>query len=112
LEVAKRYAGNQRNTSPALTSPRLKPRDSQAACDDNRHRRGTGTLGGRVAAELEARGNQVRPLSRHAPEYRVDLATGDGLGPALAGCDVVVDVSNSSARKPAGILVDGSRRLL
>jgi len=73
---------------------------------------GTGTLGRRVAAELEARGNQVRPLSRHAPEYRVDLATGDGLGPALAGCDVVVDASNSSARKPAGILVDGSRRLL
>src|SRR5262249_8068762 len=56
--------------------------------------------------------NQVRPLSRHTPEYRVDLATGDGLGPALAGCDVVVDASNSSARKPAGILVDGSRRLL
>ena len=73
---------------------------------------GTGTLGRRVAAELEARGNQVRPLSRHAREYRVDLATGDGLGPALAGCDVVVDASNSSARKPAGILVDGSRRLL
>ena len=72
---------------------------------------GTGTLGRRVAAELEARGNQVRPLSRHAPEYRVNLATGDGLGPALAGCEVV-DASNSSARKPAGILVDGSRRLL
>jgi uncharacterized protein YbjT (DUF2867 family) len=74
---------------------------------------GTGTLGRRqVAAELEARGNQVRALSRHAPEYRVDLATGDGLGPALAGCDVVVDASNSSAKRPAGILVDGSRRLL
>ena len=72
---------------------------------------GTGTLGRQVAAELEARGNRVRPLSRHAPECRVDLATGDGLGPALAGCDVVVDASNSSARKPAGILVDGSRRL-
>jgi uncharacterized protein YbjT (DUF2867 family) len=73
---------------------------------------GTGTLGRQVAAELEARGNQVRPLSRHAPEYRVDLATGDGLGPALAGCDVVVDASNSASRKPAGVLVDGSRRLL
>ena len=73
---------------------------------------GTGTLGRRVAAELEARGNQVRPLSRHTPKYRVDLATGDGLGPALAGCDVVVDASNSSARKPAAILADGSRRLL
>ena len=73
---------------------------------------GTGTLGRKVAAELEARGHKVRALSRHAPEYRVDLATGDGLGPALAGCDVVVDASNSSARKPGGILVDGSRRLL
>src|SRR5215468_8868737 len=73
---------------------------------------GTGTLGRQVAAELEARGHKVRPLSRHAPQYRVDLATGDGLAPALAGCDVVVDASNSSARKPAGTLVDGSRRLL
>ena len=73
---------------------------------------GTGTLGRKVAAELEARGHKVRPLSRHAPEYRVDLATGDGLAPALAGCDVVVDASNSSSRKPAGVLVDGSRRLL
>jgi len=73
---------------------------------------GTGTLGRRVAAELEARGHKVRVLSRHAPEYRVDLATGDGLAAALAGCDVVVDASNSSSRKPAGILVDGSRRLL
>src|SRR5262252_4336581 len=73
---------------------------------------GTGTLGRQVAAELEARGHKVRLLSRHAPEYRVDLATGDGLAPALAGCEVVVDASNSSSRKPAGILVDGSRRLL
>jgi uncharacterized protein YbjT (DUF2867 family) len=73
---------------------------------------GTGMLGRRVAAELEARGHKIRVLSRHAAEYRVDLATGDGLGTALAGCDVVVDASNSSSRKPAGILVDGSRRLL
>src|SRR5262245_54760756 len=73
---------------------------------------GTGTLGRKVAAELEARGHKVRSLSRHAPEYRVDLATGEGLAPALAECDVVIDASNSSARKPAGILVDGSRRLL
>ena len=73
---------------------------------------GTGTLGRQVAAALEARGHKVRTLSRHAPEYRVDLATGVGLGPALAGCDVVVDASNSAARKPAGIFVDGSSRLL
>ena len=62
---------------------------------------GTGTLGRRVAAELEARGNQVRPLSRHAPEYRVVLATGDGLGPALAGCDVVVDAGGRCGPAPS-----------
>ena len=78
---------------------------------DNRRRRGDRDAGAAGRRRAEARGNQVRPLSRHAPEYRVDLATGDGLGPALAGCDVVVYASNSSARKPAGILVDGSRRL-
>jgi uncharacterized protein YbjT (DUF2867 family) len=72
---------------------------------------GTGTLGRPVAAELRARGHEVRVLSRNAPEYRIDLTTGDGLGPALAGCDVVVDASNAS-RQAAGTLVDGSRRLL
>lgn len=73
---------------------------------------GTGTLGQHVAAELRARGHKVRVLSRHAPDYRVDLATGDGLDDALAGCDVVVDASNNASRHAAGILVDGSRRLL
>jgi uncharacterized protein YbjT (DUF2867 family) len=73
---------------------------------------GTGTLGRHVTAELRARGHKVRVVSRHAPEYPVDLATGDGLDNALAGCDVVVDASNNSSRHAAGILVDGSRRLL
>jgi uncharacterized protein YbjT (DUF2867 family) len=72
---------------------------------------GTGTLGRHIAAELRARGHEVRVLSRHAPEYRIDLTTGDGLGPALAGCHVVVDASNAQ-RRAAGTLVDGSRRLL
>jgi uncharacterized protein YbjT (DUF2867 family) len=73
---------------------------------------GTGTLGRPIAAELRARGHKVRVLSRHAPEYPVDLATGAGLNDALAGCDVVVDASNGSSRRAAGVLVDGSRRLL
>jgi uncharacterized protein YbjT (DUF2867 family) len=51
-------------------------------------------------------------LSRHARQYRVDLSTGDGLGRALAGCDVVVDASNNSSRHAAQTLVEGSRRLL
>jgi len=73
---------------------------------------GTGTLGRLVAAELDRRGHDVRVLSRNAPQYRVDLTTGEGLEPALAGCDVVVDASNNSSRHAAQILVDGSRQLL
>jgi uncharacterized protein YbjT (DUF2867 family) len=69
-------------------------------------------LGSLVSAELSRRGHDVRVLSRHAPQYRVDLTTGDGLGRALAGCDVVVDASNNSSRHAAQTLVEGSRRLL
>src|SRR5882757_4152211 len=50
---------------------------------------GTGTLGRHLTAELSSRGHEVRVLSRSAPEYRVDLATGEGLEQALRGCDVV-----------------------
>jgi uncharacterized protein YbjT (DUF2867 family) len=73
---------------------------------------GTGTLGSLVAAELDRRGHEIRVLSRSAPEYRVDLATGNGLADALAGCDVVVDASNNSSRRAADVLVAGTRRLL
>ncbi|MFD9500960.1 SDR family oxidoreductase [Streptomyces sp. NPDC060035] len=74
---------------------------------------GTGTLGRGVAGSLRSRGHLVRVLSRRSQEYRVDLTTGEGLGRALAGCDVVVDASNStSPRSAAQTLVEGSRRLL
>jgi uncharacterized protein YbjT (DUF2867 family) len=73
---------------------------------------GTGTLGSLTAAELTGRGHDVRVLSRGAPEYRVDLTTGDGLERALEGCDVVVDATNNSSKRAAEILVEGSRRLL
>ncbi|HMJ54247.1 MAG TPA: NAD(P)H-binding protein [Polyangiaceae bacterium] len=74
---------------------------------------GTGTLGRRVTEEMRSRGHDVRVLSRNAPEYRIDLRTGEGLGHALEGCNVVVDASNSSSPKHAAqILIEGSRRLL
>ncbi|MGP3967317.1 SDR family oxidoreductase [Streptomyces sp. 6N223] len=74
---------------------------------------GTGTLGRRVAAELAARGHEVRVLSRTSGAWRVDLSTGEGLAQALAGCHVVVDASNErSARRARRTLVEGSRRLL
>src|ERR1700753_1836985 len=73
---------------------------------------GTGTLGRQVVSQLRARGHEVRVLSRNAPEYRVDLTTGDGLDKALAGCDVLVDASNNASRTASATLVDGTRRLL
>jgi uncharacterized protein YbjT (DUF2867 family) len=73
---------------------------------------GTGTLGRRVTEELRGRGHQVRVLSRHAPDYQVDLTTGAGLAEALAGCQVVVDASNNASRTAAATLAGGTRRLL
>jgi len=73
---------------------------------------GTGTLGRPIAAELSERGHEVRVLSRHAPEYQVDLTTGAGLAAALDGCQVVVDASNGPPRAAAATLVAGNRRLL
>jgi uncharacterized protein YbjT (DUF2867 family) len=73
---------------------------------------GTGTLGRQVAEELSARGHEIRVLSRNAPEYRVDLATGGGLDEALDGCEVVVDASNNSSKNPEATLVEGTLRLL
>jgi uncharacterized protein YbjT (DUF2867 family) len=74
---------------------------------------GTGTLGRHVATELTGRGHDVRVLSRSSAQYRVDLSTGEGLAAALAGCDVLVDASNSqSAKGAAKVLAEGSRRLI
>ena len=73
---------------------------------------GTGTLGRQLASEFVTRGHDARILSRNAPEYRVNLATGEGLEAALAGCEVVIDASNNQSRRAAVILVEGSRRLL
>lgn len=81
---------------------------------------GTGVLGRPLVAELVARGDEVRSLSRTTPKrlpegashHRVDLTTGDGLSEALAGVEVVVDASSSSPRNAAPVLVDGTKRLL
>jgi uncharacterized protein YbjT (DUF2867 family) len=69
---------------------------------------GTGTVGAVTARELTARGHDVRVLSRHAPEYPVDLTDGSGLARALAGVRVVVDASQGGR----GVLVEGAARLL
>jgi uncharacterized protein YbjT (DUF2867 family) len=81
---------------------------------------GTGVLGKLLVAGLAARGDEVRALSRTAPRklaagvshQRVDLTSGEGLGDALAGAEVVVDAANSNPRNAAPVLVEGTRRLL
>jgi uncharacterized protein YbjT (DUF2867 family) len=72
---------------------------------------GTGTLGGHVVTELRSRGHEVRVLSRSAPQYRVDLLTGAGLGPALEGCERW-STPATTPRRAAAVLVGGTRRLL
>ena len=53
---------------------------------------GTGLIGSKLVAKLEAHGHEAVPAS---PQTGVDTVTGAGLDDALAGADVVVDVSNS-----------------
>lgn len=81
---------------------------------------GTGGLGRLVAAGLAARGDEVRVVSRHAPEspladgiehQRADLASGEGLAEAVAGMEVVVNSVNE-LRRARAVLVGGTRRLL
>ena len=72
---------------------------------------GTGTLGRQVTAELDRRGHEVRVLSRSSQQFPVDLASGQGLAGALAGCGVVIDAS-SAQRQARQVMVEGSARLL
>jgi uncharacterized protein YbjT (DUF2867 family) len=53
---------------------------------------GTGLIGSKVTALLNAHGHEAVPA---APQTGVNTLTGEGLDDALAGADVVVDVSNS-----------------
>ncbi|MFJ2753489.1 SDR family oxidoreductase [Streptomyces sp. NPDC087297] len=57
---------------------------------------GTGTLGRPVVARLRDAGHEVRVLSRHAPQYPVDLLTGNGLDAATAGAEVIVHCASDT----------------
>lgn len=82
---------------------------------------GNGGLGRAVVARLAGAGPAVRVMSRQpaapgapaAYEWaQADLATGAGLGAALAGVDVVVHAATSSARHTREVDVDGTQRLI
>ncbi|MFJ3726345.1 SDR family oxidoreductase [Streptomyces sp. NPDC090045] len=63
---------------------------------------GTGTLGTLVVSRLREAGHEVRVLSRHAPEYPVDLQDGSGLDAAMAGAEVVVHCASNTRRAGKG----------
>jgi uncharacterized protein YbjT (DUF2867 family) len=62
---------------------------------------GTGLIGSRLITLLGKGNHAVRSASRSSG---VDTITGEGLADALAGMDVVVDVSNSPSAEPEAAL--------
>lgn len=62
---------------------------------------GTGLIGSRLITLLGKGNHEVRTASRSSG---VDTITGEGLSDALAGMDVVVDVSNSPSLEPEAAL--------
>jgi uncharacterized protein YbjT (DUF2867 family) len=62
---------------------------------------GTGLIGSRLVSTLRSKGHEVLPAS---PDSGVNTITGEGLDAALAGAQVVVDVSNSPSFDDAAVL--------
>src|SRR3954469_13845056 len=62
---------------------------------------GTGLIGSKVVANLTARGHEMVAA---APNTGVNTLTGEGLADALAGANVVIDVSNSPSFEDAAVL--------
>jgi uncharacterized protein YbjT (DUF2867 family) len=62
---------------------------------------GTGLIGTKVVKKLTAKGHEALAAS---PNTGVDATTGRGLAEALAGAEVVVDVSNSPNWEDAAVL--------
>ncbi|GEP05233.1 SDR family oxidoreductase [Methylobacterium oxalidis] len=62
---------------------------------------GSGLIGTKLIARLERDGHSVVAAS---PRTGVDVLTGEGLGRALAGAEIVVDVANSPSFADAAVL--------
>jgi uncharacterized protein YbjT (DUF2867 family) len=62
---------------------------------------GTGLIGSRLVGILRSKGHEVLAAS---PDSGVNTLTGEGLDAALAGAQVVVDVSNSPSFEDAAVL--------
>lgn len=73
---------------------------------------GTGLVGRQVVTLLEQAGHQAVPLAR---SRGIDLTTGTGLDTALAGAEVIVDVSNVttlSKKRSVRFFTEATSRLL
>src|SRR3954466_1377425 len=62
---------------------------------------GSGLIGKKVVLNLRQRGQEVLAAS---PSSGVNAVTGDGLAPALAGAQVVVDVANAPVWEDKAVL--------
>jgi len=62
---------------------------------------GTGLIGSKLVEDLRTHGHEVVPAS---PNTGVNTLTGEGLIEALAGADVVVDVSNAPSWEDTAVL--------
>jgi uncharacterized protein YbjT (DUF2867 family) len=62
---------------------------------------GSGLIGSKVVALLRAKGHEVHAAS---PSSGVNAVTGEGLAKALAGANVVVDVSNSPSFEDRAVM--------
>lgn len=62
---------------------------------------GTGLIGSKLVTWLRGQGHRAVAAS---PDTGVNTVTGEGLAPALAGADVVVDVSNSPSFEDSAVL--------
>jgi uncharacterized protein YbjT (DUF2867 family) len=62
---------------------------------------GTGLIGTKVVANLRGKGHEVVPAS---PNTGVNTITGEGLGEALVGAEVLVDLANSPSFADADVM--------
>ena len=62
---------------------------------------GSGLIGSKLVKLLRERGHEALPAS---PDTGVNTLTGEGLGRALAGADVVVDVANSPSFEDKAVM--------
>jgi uncharacterized protein YbjT (DUF2867 family) len=75
---------------------------------------GTGRLGSRLVAPLQAAGHTVKLMSRRGTGpggVRGDLASGRDLPQALAGADIVIHAASDPRGNPWEVDVAGTRRL-